>query len=284
MYCNINFGKRCFFVAISVILFASCRQAPNANPVNGDDNGGYASAGSRIEWVNTDVISIADQAGLLYNGAYLRTTHNTISGCALVGVDTISAIHTLTIYFGDQDCKCLDGRYRRGTIIVQYYGRYSDTLQQHYISFSNYYVSGNNVTGSIVTTRIDTTVEGLWYYNVVENDTLNVSPDPLKSQYIIWNGTTVHRWVNGFDTPTRNDDVFSVSGTGNLTLQNGHQYSFVISAPLQYATTCDYAEAGVINVNGYNGARILNYGAGNCDAIAQMSIGVNVSNVTLNIY
>jgi hypothetical protein len=284
MHRILNFRTASFVIAFSMILFAACRptQNNNPNPVDGDDNGGYASDASRIELVNDDVISLADAAGTLYNGAYMRTTHTTALGtCAFVATDTNGDQHTLHIEFGDHDCKCLDGRLRRGDIIIQYMGKYTDSLQTHTITFSNYFINGNELTGTIYVTRIDTTVVGNWYYQVTVNDTLNMSPDPLKSQLIAWNGTLVRQWITGFLTLDRSDDVFSISGNANLTRPNGHQYSFSISAPLRIALGCDYTEAGVVNINGYNGARILNYGGGACDNIAQVTIGLNVNQISL---
>ncbi len=285
MHCKLNLSRTTFFIAITLIFFAACKPAPSPNPVptDNDDNGGFASDASRIELVNNDVISLADAAGSLYNGAYMKATHTTLGACALVGHDTDNTLglHTLTIYFGDKDCKCLDGRNRRGSIIINYYGNYPDSLQPHVITFSNYYVNDNNLTGSITCTRIDTTVVGNWYYQVSVNDTLNMSPDPLNSQWVIWNGTLVRKWIAGYATNDRSDDVFSVSGSANLTRPNGHQFTFNISSALQFALNCDYAESGVVNVNGLAGARILNYGGGNCDALAQITIGAVVNGVNL---
>src|SRR6202000_120604 len=104
--------------------------------------------GSRVELVNNDVISIADAAGTLYNGGALRTT-STFGTCATVGSDTTIVPHQLTIRFGPEDCVCLDGRKRRGTIIVYYNGEYTDTNQVHKITYSNYFINDNEVTGSV---------------------------------------------------------------------------------------------------------------------------------------
>ncbi len=284
MHCNSIFKTGAFFLAASMLFVSACSRTASNSLTDEDDNGGYASDASRIEWVNNDVISIADAAGSVYNGAYLRTTQNTLGTCATVGTDTTHTPHTLTIRFGPTDCVCLDGRKRRGTIVVSYNGRYPDTAQTHTITFDNYYINGNRLTGSIKTVKVDTTVLGNWYYLVVVNDSLNLSPDPLKSKYTVWRGNLVRRWVEGKTNPntTRQDDVFSVSGTATLTRPNGHVFTCAISSPLQFATNCDYCEAGVIDVSGYTPPkRVLNYGFGNCDADADLNIANNVYKITI---
>ena len=289
MHFNFNFKRSAFLVLISAFLVASSAlvfqacQKSNDNIIgNGDDQGGYASDLSRIEWANNDVISIADAAGETYNGDFMRTTHGTELGtCCTVGSDTNGVARTLVIRFGSDDCVCLDGRKRRGAIIVQYNGEYADAGQPHTITFDNYYVNDNQMMGSITTTRVDTTIAGNWYYRVTARDSMDVSPDPLNSQYVIWSGSLVRKWVQGFLTGDRSDDIFSISGSGRLTRENGNVFSMNISTPLQFAMNCNFCESGVVNVSGSQGARILNYGAGTCDANAQLNIGVHVYQLTL---
>ena len=279
MHCKLNYVKGAFFTVISMLLFSACHPDTSSNLANGDDNGGYASDASRIEWANNDIISIADAAGFTYNGAYMRTTYDGV--CARVATDTNSTPHTLTIRFGNTDCVCLDGKKRRGTIIVTYNGLYADSGQLHTISFDNYFINDNQMSGTIKTSRVDTTITGNWYYNVYVNDSMNISQDPRNSQIVGWSGTLVRKWVTGFASGTRIDDVFSISGFATLTRPNGHIFNFAIATPLQAALACDYMQSGVVNVNGYTGSHRLDYGSGGCDAGATVYIGVNGYPVTL---
>ncbi len=284
MHCNSIFRVGALFLFVSVLFASACSPSSSSVLSDEDDNGGYASDASRIEWANNDVISICDAAGSVYNGAFIRTTGTTLGSCATVGTDTTHDPHTLTIRFGPTDCECLDGRKRRGTIVVSYMGRYNDTNKVHTISFDNYYINGNRLTGTLKTIRIDTTVVGNWYYSVLANDSMNISPDPLKSKFVVWKGSLVRRWIQGNTNPntTREDDVFSVSGTATLTRPNGHTFTCAISSPLQFATGCDFIQAGVIDVTGYNPpVRVLNYGFGGCDASAEVNISNNVYKMTL---
>lgn len=279
MHCNLNFRIGSFLALVSLLFINSCRPDNTSVLSDSDDNGGYASDASRIEWVNNDVISIADVAGTIYNGAHMRTTYGGI--CATVGVDTFSSPHVLVIRFGSEENTCTDGRRRKGAIIVKYDGRYNDTAQIHTITFDNYFINGNQLTGSIQTTRVDTTVTGNWYYKVFVNDSLNMAQYPLNSQFVTWKGNLVRKWLTGHLTADRFDDVFSISGSTTMVRPNGHQYSVGISTPWKIALTCDYVQSGVANITGYNGARRLDYGTGDCDANANLYIGVNSYGITL---
>ncbi len=283
MHCISTIKKGAFSLLASVLIFAGCTRTSTNTLSDGDDDGGYASDLSRIEWANNDVISIADAAGDAYNGAFVRTTGTTLGTCATVGTDTIHTPHTLTIRFGPSDCSCLDGRMRRGTIIVSYSGQYKNSGMLHTITFDHYYVNDNEMTGSIKTIRVDTTVTGNWYYKVIVADSMNVSLDPLNSKYVTWTGSLVRKWVQGYlTTSDRGDDIFSISGNATLTRPNGHQFSCDIATPLQFAMGCDFAESGVVDVTGYNPPmRVLNYGSGTCDNTALLNINTNVYTLTL---
>ncbi len=280
MYKSSVLRKIVFVISISAIAFGGCKRAINDDNylANDDDRIGYASDASRIEFANNDVIALADQAGILYNAEYIRMPGST---CATVAVDTINTPHTLIIRFGDEGCLCADGRTRRGAIIVSYNGRYLDNNRLHTITYSNYYLDGNQLTGNIKMTRIDTTVTGDWYYNVQVNDTMNMSPDPIESELIVWSGNLIRRWVGGDMTNERSDDYFTVAGNATLTIPNGHVFNFDIATPLQFGTSCDFAQSGVVNVTGYTGSRILNYGTGACDNAAQLNVGVHIYQLTL---
>jgi hypothetical protein len=280
MYRNSNLSKFTLLAAVSLLTFTQCKRGTTDDNylTNDDDRIGYASDASRIEFANNDVLALADQAGILYNAEYIRKS---TSKCATVAVDTINSPHTLIIRFGDVDCECADGRLRRGSIVVKYNGRYLDTNQVHTITYNNYYINGNQLTGWVKATRVDTTVVGDWYYRVQVNDSLNMSPDPLMSKHIVWSGNLMRKWVGGDKTNDRSDDYFSVSGSATLTRPNGHVFNFNIATPLQFAIGCDFAQSGVVNVTGYTGSRILNYGSGTCDAAAQLNVGVHVYQLTL---
>ncbi len=266
--------------ALSVLAIAGCKRAINDDNylANDDDRIGYATDANRIEFANNDVISLADQAGILYNAEYIRSS---TSRCATVAVDTVNQPHTLIIRFGDNDCLCADGRKRRGAIIVSYAGRYLQNGDVKTITFNNYHLDGNRLMGAIKMTRVDTAVTGDPFYVVQVNDTMDVNPDPLQSKYLVWTGNLLRKWVGGDKTSDRNDDYFSVAGNATLTRPNGHKFDFNISTPLQFGTSCDFAQSGVVNVTGYTGNRILNYGNGTCDNQAQLNIGVNIYQLTL---
>jgi len=269
MHCILKVRNGAFLIAISVLLFASCKRSSNVSPYfTSDDNGGYASDASRIELISNDVISMADAAGTYYNINYIAALGSGVN----VTTDTLSIPHQININFGPTDVVCLDGKKRSGTITIFYSGEYTDSNQIHTINFTNYYINDNQLSGSVQVTRIDTTVAGNWYYRVKVAETLNMSQFSVNSQLITWDGSLVRKWVSGYLTGDRSDDVFSISGQAELTRANGNTYTFGIATPLQFALNCSYCESGLVDISGYSGYRVLNYGSGACDPNAQVTL------------
>lgn len=278
---SFRMGKSVLFMVAGLLLAVSCRRGTTDDNYlrDEDDRTGYASDGSRIEFANEDIIALADQAGILYNAEYIRKAGDK---SVTVSVDTMSSPRVLIIRFGNKDVECADGRNRRGSIVISYPGHYLDTGTVHNISFNDYYLNGNRMSGYMKVTRKDTTVTGDWYYTVLVNDSMNINPeDKVNSKFVIWSGNLIRRVVGGQLTHDRSDDYFSVAGTGTLTRPSGHVFNFNIGTPLQFATNCDFAESGVVNVTGYTGNRVLNYGTGNCDNAAQLNVDVHVYQLTL---
>jgi len=281
-----------FIIAASILTLAACKRSSTDNTTatpaltSADDNGGYASDAAKLETTSNDVISIADVAAA-GDGSTLRTT---ASSCATVTNDTATGL--LIINFGTTDCLCVDGKYRKGEIIVHYTGRYKDSGSVHTISYSSYFVNDNQVSGSKTVTNQGMNSSGQVWYTVDVNDSMTLTSDSV----ITWTAHRTRTWLTGYTTATRTDDSYSIADqTGDSTVlkrANGHVFNFTITSPLTIAYGCDFIEAGTLQISsttftdGYD--RILNYSyglgstPGECDDLAQLTIGTHTYVITLH--
>lgn len=276
--------KGAFILALSMCSLAACnrdKKDSTSTLTNADDNGGYASDNAKMQRNGDDVISIADAAASTSNGANLRTTATTgttIGSCATVTNDTTASPHVLTIDFGTADCICADDRKRRGKIIVTYSGHYKDSGSVHTITYNDYYIQDEQLTGSKSVTNNGTNSSGQVYYTVVVNDTLHTTAGNIE-----WAGTRTRTWLAGYSTAIRSDDQYSITGTTSLTRASGNTFVMDITSPLIIALDCDYIEKGTISITGPGGGvRTLDYGDGTCDNIATLTIGSHTYTITLH--
>ncbi|MFI5196066.1 MAG: hypothetical protein ACHQD8_03165, partial [Chitinophagales bacterium] len=253
-------------ITMSVFIFTAACHKSLATADNG-----YAAEQATTEKTFSDIQGIADQAATLSSGSHItyRTTGTTSSGCATIYKSGDSAI----IDFGPTDCTCLDGRKRRGKIIVTYTGNYMDSGSVHTITFDNFYQNDNKVTGIKTVTYIGHNASGQPTFNVTINGSVTLNGGGTISA----NWSRVRTWTAGYDTPLDfTDDVYTVSGSGTLVRANGAHVAANIPAatPLVFAFGCRWIEAGTINFTLPGGAtRSLNYGnTPACDDQAQLTL------------
>lgn len=279
------FQAGAILLAASVITFTACKRSSDTSSstalTNADDNGGYASDNAKLEQNNNDVISIADASAQPSGASNLRTTatYPTVT-LTDAGTDTV-----MTIDFGPTDHLCLDGRERKGQIIVTYSGRYKDSGSVHTITTNNYYVNDQQVIAHKSVQNMGANSHGQIWYNVTVNDSIVLATDSV----ISWTGNRTRTWDSGYATATRLDDVYLIGGTTTLKRANGHVFTFTISAtdPLKVAIVCPWIEAGTVTVSSTvftTGDRTVNYtyGGGGCDDLAQLTIGSTTYDITLH--
>ncbi len=269
------------FVALTLTLTA-CKRNKTDNTTsttpaltNSDDNGGYATDAAKLEESSNDALSIADAAAAT-GGANLRTS----SGYPVVTNDTSVSPRQLTIDFGPTNHLCLDGKNRRGKILVSYTGKYKDAGSIHTITFSNYYVNDIQRTGSKTVENKGMNTSGQYYYTVTVNDSLILATDSV----ISWTGNRTRTWLAGYSTSTRSDDEYQIDGTTTVKRANGRTFTMTITTPLHVAVTCPYIESGVMTISSSSfsgGSRTLDYGTGGCDNSATLTVGTHTYTITL---
>ena len=260
------------------IFITSCRK-------NEDKDNDTAVAGdhSLAESAFNDVNNIADEAASGSLSSYL-TPNNTdekafFSACATITNDTTVTPKMLTIDFGATNCLCSDGRNRRGKINVAYTGQYRDSASTHTITFTNYFVNDNQLTGTKTVTNNGHNAAGHLVY------TIQVNGSVIKANgggTVSWTSSRQRTWFAGESTPAWNADSYYITGTGNGTSAAGNFFTANIVQALRRDMSCRNIVAGqlAITPNG-KATRYINFGTGTCDNDATVTINGNVYNITL---
>jgi len=266
-------------ITVTIVIAALFSTASCHKKAASEDTG-YANENATTEQTFNDVQTISDQAATMPSGATLayKTSATTGSPCATV---THSG-NTITIDFGASDCMCKDGRNRRGKIIVNYTGAYTDAGSVHTITFDNFYQNDNKVTGLKTVTNMGPNAHGQPYFNVHIDGSVTMNGGGTTSTK--WD--RVRTWAEGYSTSDFADDVYEITGSGTLTRENGQVISMTISnsTPLVCALNCRWIEAGSVTFSVSTGqSRVLDYGdTPDCDDMATVTLGNgNVRNITL---
>jgi hypothetical protein len=196
-----------------------------------------------------------------------------LASCAVVTVNPAlpnpSYPKLVTIDFG-AGCTGPDGTFRSGQIIANFSGKYRDSLTTITIIPNNYYINHSKVSGTCVLTNMGIQSGHHWFTENVSNASI------LKTDgtSISWNSTLTRQWISGESTlNVVSDDIYLISGTGNGTGTKGNTFTFTINTPLRLDMSCHWIESGLLTLTPANLApRKLDFGAGNCDNQATVSI------------
>jgi hypothetical protein len=279
MKSSLNIKKIALVILGASLVFSSC-QRDGVEPVKyelTDDDKGFGSDHSRMEFLNEDVENIANMA------IWADSTQSilTINGCQpFINHDT--NLNKIVIDFGS-GCPSPNPNeevVRKGRIIVNYTMKYWDSGSVHTITFDDYYYDGVRLSGyKIIENRGDNN-QGNPYTSIIVSDTLHLGSN---LGYISYNSERERSYTSGWATPGNiEDDVFEVTGSGAIKRGNGSYCDFNILEALLVAGNCKNIKAGQLQLIPLNGdSRTINYGEGDCDDDAKLEIAGMIFDIKL---
>lgn len=265
--------EKSVIIAIAILAtglsFSSCQKEKKSY------DSSYAEDNAYLENVYNNVSGIADEAYELSSGKSSRELASSfyLSDCAEVLIDLSSNPYLISVDFGEENCLCNDGRYRRGKILVTFTGMYREpgTIITH--SLENYFVDDDEVIGSMVVTNTGLNEQNNMQYDVSINGEVHKAND---GRTITYTSDRTREWIEGRESFEIMDDVYLISGTASgtsseivsegSTTQLTNSWQMSTANPLRVALNCKWISAGtlLVNVSGWDEATI-EYGDGNCD-------------------
>ena len=275
-FLNLKTVTMTLVVATSLFFFACNRNKDKNNKSDNDTE--MSSDNALAENSYNDALNIADEASTLNTGDNLGS-YKTTSNCATITHDTMTNPKTIVIDFGNTNCLCNDGRYRKGKILVSYTGKYKIAGSTHTITFDNYFINNNQIMGSKTVSNMGLNANNQSYFSI------SVAGKIIKANMtdsIVWNSNRTRTWTQGEATQTWTDDVYEITGSGNGSNSHG-SYTMNIVQPLVKALACDWISSGKVELQPSGKLlRTIDYGNGNCDNNATVLINGNTYNITLH--
>lgn len=254
---------------ISGLVLSSCFKEKK------DYDTSFSQDNAYVENVFNNVSNITDEAfELSSDRSNLElTTSYYLSECTEVILDLSASPYLLSIDFGEENCLCNDGHYRRGKILTTFTGMYREpgTVIMH--TLENYFVDNDEVIGTMLVTNTGLNGQEHMQYDVEVTGEVHKAND---GRIIIYTSDRTREWIGGRESFEVIDDVYLISGTAsgessdnasegsNTKLMNTWQMH--TTSPLRVALNCNWVSAGtlVVNASGWDEA-IIEYGSGDCD-------------------
>jgi hypothetical protein len=272
-------------ICVQFVIFSmvSCNKEDEENATYREAAKDQASADVLFSDVFNQVNLAAGQLEYdLFGPGFIKSDED--GGCATITItpwDIFNWPKTLTIDFGDTNCQGVDGKYRRGMITAVLTGRYRDSLTTITISPEDYFVNEFKVEGLKTVTNLGHITDGKMTFAVIVQNALITNPD---GEEFTWESERTRVWAEGEATawPIVMDDVFEISGEATGTTYSNLNFFIQTTAPLRVERDCEWIVSGELQITpeGY-ATRTLNYGDGDCDNKASLSVNGVTIQITL---
>lgn len=264
--------------AFAVLMFSSSCQKDSTptNPIVSS-----AADDDQVTAVYDDVDSEVDDISSATSGAQLSAPATMASYAAdassrsvVTVVNNDGSITKTVTYVNWTNPNANNGHVKNGVIVINIVG---GPLQAEYtrtVTFQNFTVDGNLVEGTRVVQKVAD-----YQYTVTLTG----------GKVTFTDGTTYTReanrtrtWVSGMDTPAFIwDDVFSVEGTETGVNRQGEAYTHTITNALQIKRACRWIVAGTVDMVVGDKTATLDYGTGDCDNLATLTVNGAVYDIKL---
>ncbi len=198
-------------------------------------------------------------------GSGSRTDLTTFSG------DTV--IHTIT-FVDFVNGRSVNGHIKNGVIVVKVLGHPVDAKFERIIIMQNFDIDGNKIEG---------------VRHVIKIADYQYSVTLVGGKVTFTDGTTytheftrTRTWTEGYATLGDIwDDIFTVEGVATGVNRKGYAYTHTITNPLVIKNACRWIVEGTIELVCNGKTAILDYGMGECDDQATITVNGNIKDITL---
>lgn len=192
------------------------------------------------------------------------------SECLITTYDLLASPMKLTLDYGTTNCPCTDGKNRRGKVLVTFNGNIMDSLTVVSLTFDNYFVNDNQVTGTRTTTTKGHNAAGHLNQDVSTNGSIIMSNNVGTISYL---SNQNREWTEGENTLVTTDDVYSFTGSSSGTTTTGKDFTTTVTTPLVWKMSCTNFVSGVIELKpAGDPKRVIDFGAGECDNKATVTV------------
>ncbi|NDP25898.1 MAG: hypothetical protein GZ087_00505 [Flavobacterium sp.] len=271
-----------FATLLAMTLFIGCNsnETVDATATSSTITAEDAIANSEIDAAVDDVSLVAEDQFDMQKSSAAKTSSGMPSmmpSCATITTVLTNDTWTRTIDFGTQGCALPNGNVVKGKIIVSFSKNFTTPIKTISYNLVGFYHNGKLIEGSKTITHELKTSDLLTAIHPVTTHSIDVKITFADGKIYSRIGTRVREMVDGFATMTNwEDNVFKVWGYNITTFPNGSKYTCTIqkTVPLVIKMSCKmpFPVSGIVEITKNDGKATLDFGKGDCDDLATISL------------
>jgi len=245
-----------------------------------------------------NVMGVNSEVGIGGTGIFGRmatnlreTNTDSLPSCTQVSITLLNAPARfpmkIVIDFGT-GCVGRDGHKRSGKIITEYSGRLVEPGSWATTQFEGFKYDSISVQGTHKITNTTASGSNQRQFTI---DITDAKLTKLNGDYATWSNHRVITQIEGNGTPQiAVDDIFRITGGAHGKIKHGdliYAWESEIIEPLIKKFTCPWISKGVVRVkretlpDNSQWASTLNYGQGDCDFLATLTVNGQVHQIQL---
>ena len=268
-----------FATLLSITFFVGCNnETVNDDATSNKITADEVVANSEIDATVDDISIIAeDQFDVQKSNAAKTSTpiKSVLPSCATITSILTNNTWTRTIDFGTQGCAMPNGNVLKGKIIINFSKNFSTPIRTITYTLEGFYHNSKLIEGSKTITHELKTSDLLADIHPVTTHSIDMKVTFSDGKIYTRVGTRVREMIEGFATITNwEDNVFKVWGYHITTFPNGSKYTCTIKTPLLIKMSCKmpFPVSGIVEVVKNENKATLDYGVGECDKLATITI------------
>jgi hypothetical protein len=269
--------------ALAIISLSSCKKDSVLDQASVD----LADDDAVSDAIFEDVFNTVDYADIMLDG--LQKGESAKSEAFVILSDSCPAViithpsdaiwpKTITVDYGT-GCTGFFENTRAGKIMIVVTGPRREPGSKRTVTFDNYYINGIKVEG---THEVETT-------GFNNNQNMTVSVTLTGGKITLPDGKRIQRsfehqreWIAGWLTRNPWDDECLITGTATGVNINGVAYTKTIMTALHWQRVCRFIVSGVVKIELTGSEPFeINFGTGDCDAVATVTRGDDSKEITL---
>lgn len=296
---KLNFFTRLMTTTlVSILLLTSCKKevSESVSPVQEEEAANYntqSEAENEVVFndVFDNVMGVNTEVGFGGTGVFGRVASGNSTGRDM-NIDSMPSCLKVTITRLNQPepfpvkiimdfgtgCPSPDGHVRYGKIITVYSGRLITPGKSATTTFDGFRLDSMTVQGIHKITNTTSMGSNQAQYTVDVTEAKLTKPN---GDYSLWSSHRIITQIEGNGTNLPADDIFSIRGSAQGRVKHGsslYAWQSEIIEPLKKKFTCRWISKGIIRIKRETLAAsspwvaILNYGNGECDFLATLTI------------
>jgi hypothetical protein len=155
---------------------------------------------------------------------------------------------------------------KHGKIIINLSDTITNEGALQTITYQDFYIDTTKVDLSASLENRGKNESGNWIIEKKYTQTINKN-----DEIVVRKANEMIEWVSGFETADKSDNLYYLSGSGSIVLNDTASYSRTITTPLLFDASCEYIKSGVVELNRKGNISVVDFGDGTCDDVATIT-------------